>query len=132
MTIDSVFTTQMDRIKRVTGKRTQTELADFFGIKQSSISSVVQRGKIPQSWLVVLMRVRNIHPEWVLTGDGPCYIPTQPEPGQYETGEQYAERKLEEEGLKRLPARALAEELVRRIAVSQNEAFCTAQKENSD
>ena len=129
---NQTFDAQMARIKLVTGKRTQVELADFFGIKQSSISSAVQRGKIPQSWLVILMRVRNIHPEWVLTGDGPCYIPTQPEPGQYETGEQYVERKLDDEALKRLPARALAEELVRRIAVSQNEAFCPTQKENLD
>ena len=129
---NQIFTDQMERIKFVTGKRTQTELADFFGIKQSSISSAVQRGKIPQSWLVILMRVKNVHPEWVLTGDGPCYIPTEREPGRYETGEEFTERKMDEEALKRLPARALAEELVRRIAVSQNEVFCTVPKENND
>ena len=125
MTTDSVFTAQMARIKLVTGKRTQVELAEFFGIKQSSISSAVQRGKIPSSWLVILMQVKNAHPEWILTGKGPCYSPIQPEPGQYESGERFAERTADEEALKRLPSRLLADELVRRIVISQESAFCS-------
>lgn len=64
----------MERIKLITGKRTQIELADFFGIRQSSISDAKRRGKIPSGWLVILMRVKNVHPEWILTRTGPCFM----------------------------------------------------------
>ena len=60
-----IFDAQMDRIKLVTGKRTQAELAGFFGIRQSSVSCAVRRGKIPTRWLVILTRVKNVHPEWI-------------------------------------------------------------------
>ena len=122
---NQIFDAQMERIKLITGKRTQVELADFFGIQQSSISDAKRRGKIPSSWLVVLMQAKNVFPEWVLTGKGPCYVTLPTPPGCYETGDAAAERKADEEALRRLPSRMLADELVRRIAVSQEEAFCS-------
>lgn len=79
------FDTQMERIKLITGKRTQIELADFFGIRQSSISDAKRRGKIPSGWLVILMRVKNVHPEWILTRTGPCFMVQPIEDGHYET-----------------------------------------------
>ena len=48
----SAFDKQMERIKLITGKRTQTELADLLGIRQSSVSDAKRRGKIPSGWLV--------------------------------------------------------------------------------
>lgn len=48
----------------------------------------------------------------------------RPEPGRYETAGEAAGRSADEETLRRLPSRMLAEELVRRIAVSQEHAFC--------
>ena len=91
----------MERLKLVIRKHTATDLADFFGVPQSAVSAAVRRGKMPSSWLVILMRVKNVHPEWILT------------------------RKADEEALRRLPSHMLAEELVRRIAVSQGHAFCS-------
>ena len=75
MVNDALFSAQIERIKPVTGKQTQAELATFFGIRQASVSSVVQRRKIPSSWLVTLMCTNNVHPEWILTGTGPL-LPT--------------------------------------------------------
>lgn len=51
--------------------RTQAELADLLGIRQSSISDAKKRQAIPAEWLVKLLRLKGISPEWILTGLGP-------------------------------------------------------------
>ena len=113
---NQIFDAQMERLKLVIRKHTATDLADFFGVQQSAVSAAVRRGKMPSSWLVILMRVKKVHPEWILTGKGPCLMTLRPEPSRYET---------DEEALRRLPSHMLAEELVRRIAVLQGHAFCS-------
>lgn len=71
------------------------------------------------------MRIRNVNPEWVLTGNGSCFLGGPPKAaGVYENGEAFAERMAEQEALRQLSSRALAEELLRRIAVSQDKEFC--------
>lgn len=75
------------------------------------------------------MRVKNVHPEWILTGNGSYTLPKQPEAGCYETDDEVAERKADEEALQRLPSRLLADELVRRIAVSQDKSYCSKSDE---
>lgn len=125
----SLFATQMERIKLVTGKRTQAELARFFGIRQSSVSEAKRRGKIPSGWLVILMLVKSVYPEWILTGEGPCFMPKPPETGEYETGDDHALHRADEDALRRLPSRLLADELIRRIAVAQTEIFCSEHRE---
>lgn len=55
----------MERLKLVIRKHTATDLADFFSVPQSAVSAAVRRGKMPSSWLVILMRVKNVHPEWI-------------------------------------------------------------------
>lgn len=122
---NQIFDAQLERIKLITGKRTQVELADFLGIRQSAISDACRRGKISSGWLVILLRVKNVHPEWILTGKGPCCITPSPEPSHYETGDDAVERGADEAALRRLPSRILADELVRRIAMSQENAFCS-------
>ena len=118
----SVFDEQMQRIYFITGTRTQIELANFLGLRQSAVSVAKRRENIPSDWLVILMRVKNIHPEWILTGKGPCFIGTAPE-RRYETGEEAVERTADEDALRRLSARKLADELVRRIVVSQADSY---------
>ena len=93
----NTFDAQMERIKLITGKRTQVELADFLGIRQSSISDAKRREKIPSGWLVILIRVKNVHPEWILTGTGPCFMMLPPSQGCYETGDAVAARRADEE-----------------------------------
>lgn len=60
----------LERIRAVTGCRTQTGLADFLGISQSSVSDAQRRGIIPVQWLLKLLRGQGINPDWVLTGEG--------------------------------------------------------------
>ena len=91
----------MERLKLVIRKHTATDLADFFGVPESTVSAAVRRGKMPSSWLVILMRVKNVHPEWILTGKGPCLMTLPPEPSRYETDVEVTTRKADEEALRR-------------------------------
>ena len=69
------------RIMDVTGVTRQIDLAELFGIRQSSISDAKRRGSIPERWLVALLRKQGVSPEWILTGQGPRYIaPTDAAP----------------------------------------------------
>lgn len=90
---NQIFDAQMERLKLVIRKHTATDLADFFGVPQSAVSAAVRRGKMPSSWLVILMRVKNVHPEWILTGKGPCLMTLPPEPSRYETDVEVTTRK---------------------------------------
>ncbi|MCD7982758.1 MAG: helix-turn-helix domain containing protein [Desulfovibrio sp.] len=62
---EASFDEQMDRIRLITGKRTQIELANFFGIRQSLVSDAKRRGKIPSDWLMILLQTKNVNPEWL-------------------------------------------------------------------
>ena len=50
--------------------RTQAELAEFLGIKQSSISDAKKRKTIPPDWLLTALRKKGIRPDGILTGQG--------------------------------------------------------------
>ncbi|MFT4302821.1 MAG: helix-turn-helix domain-containing protein [Desulfovibrio sp.] len=60
--------TPLDRFFEATGCRTQVELAEFLGIRQSSIADAKKRGNIPSAWLLTLWRKRRVNPDWILTG----------------------------------------------------------------
>ncbi|MCL1939914.1 MAG: helix-turn-helix domain containing protein [Desulfovibrionaceae bacterium] len=68
------MSTPLDRVFEAAGCRTQIELADFLGIKQSSISDAKRRGSIPADWLVALLRLKRVNPEWIMTGQGPRFL----------------------------------------------------------
>jgi len=112
----SLFDEQMKRIHDATDTRTQMELANFLGIRQSSVSDAKKRQSIPAEWLITILRVKGVHPEWVLAGTGPCHPPAAVPSGQYETHDKAQEKWSKEEALRRLSSRDLAEELLRRIA----------------
>lgn len=63
--------TPLDRVYETAGCRTQTELAKFLGMRQSSISDAKKRGSIPADWLRTLWRKKGVNPDWILTGHGP-------------------------------------------------------------
>ena len=52
--------------------RTQAELAEFLGIKQSSISDAKKK-TIPPDWLLTALRKKGIRPDGILTGQGAPY-----------------------------------------------------------
>lgn len=75
----TVFEAVMDRIKAATGLRTQVELAAAFDIRQSSVSDAKRRDTIPDSWLVKLLLVYGLSPDWILRGEGPAYLKGDPD-----------------------------------------------------
>ncbi len=60
----------LKRFFEAAGYRTQVELAEFLGIKQSSVSDAKERGSIPSDWLLTLWRKKGVNPDWILTGQG--------------------------------------------------------------
>lgn len=70
----------MARIHAATETRTQTELAELLGIRQSSVSDAKRRFSIPSDWLVTLAMQWGLHPLWVLTGKGGMYAVPSDQP----------------------------------------------------
>lgn len=68
------FEAAMERIKIVTGKRTQVQLAAVLEVRQSSISDAKRRYSVPDGWLVKLLRSHQVLPDWILTGEGQQYL----------------------------------------------------------
>lgn len=66
--------TALERLLATVGCRTQNELADLLGITQSSVASAKKRNVIPAEWLVKLLHLKGLNPEWVLTGEGQKYL----------------------------------------------------------
>lgn len=66
---DTTFEAQYRRILEATGCKTQVQLADFFEIRQSSISDAKRRKAIPAEWLIKLFDKKRINPDWIRTGN---------------------------------------------------------------
>lgn len=118
----SPFIEQLKRIHQITGTHSQTGLAAYLGVRRSAVTNAKRTGMIPAEWLLTLLRVANVNPEWILSGAGPCRFRRQTD-DVYEDGETAWERQKDYEALQRLSSRALADELVRRIAVAEAERF---------
>lgn len=68
------FNAAFARICEVSGMKTQTELAEYLGIRQSSISDAKRRGSIPAQWLLSILNNEGVNPAWILTGNGAKYL----------------------------------------------------------
>lgn len=117
----SNFADQLARLHFASNTRTQAELAAFFEVRQSTVSRAVRRGKIPADWLLVLLRVKGVFPEWILTGAGPCYAAAPA--GRYATADETTGRRVDVTALRHLSSRLLADELVRRIVLAESKAL---------
>lgn len=62
------FEEAMDRVKEVTGCRTQVQLAEVLDVRQSSISDAKRRHSIPAAWLILLLAKYNVNPLWITNG----------------------------------------------------------------
>lgn len=95
------------------------DLAACFSMTEDALrmalQEIQQNGIVSDAWLVLLMRVHNVHPEWVMSGCGPCVVYVTPE-GQYENHDAFMSRQTEMEALRGLSSYALAQELLRRLA----------------
>ena len=68
------YSLAMERIKSVTGCKTQQDLAKFLGVSQSCISDAKKRMAIPAEWLLKLLKKQGINPDWVRSGMGAQYL----------------------------------------------------------
>ncbi len=115
----SSFDEQIRRIHSIAGTRTQAELAQFLGIRQPSVSDAKKRGKIPAEWLLILMRSRNVNPEWILAGRKPRFITFFPD--AYDDADAARECAEAIEAARHISSRILADELARRIALNETD-----------
>lgn len=69
---DEVF----DRIKLATNTKTQVELAEVLGIRQSSISDAKKRDSVPAEWYMKLFEKFGLSPDWLKKAVGPVYLRT--------------------------------------------------------
>jgi len=63
------FEAAMERIKNVFGVRTQVQLAELIGVRQSSISDAKRRCSIPSDWLLTIWNKTGHSPTWIMEGD---------------------------------------------------------------
>lgn len=102
--------TPLSRVFEAAGCRTQTELANLLGIRQSSISDAKRRSVIPSDWLITLLFTKNINPAWILTGQAPRYLgPLEETQDDHALDFQVV--------LQNCPHELLLEELARRLAL---------------
>jgi len=70
----AAFDAAMERIKAVTGARTQVQLAEALDVRQSSISDAKRRGSIPAGWVLKIQFTHNVNALWTIHGEGPQYL----------------------------------------------------------
>lgn len=68
------FEAILNRMKSVLNAKSDTELGNKMGLKQSAISSAKTRGQIPAVWIVSLTQDDGISADWLLTGKGQPYV----------------------------------------------------------
>lgn len=81
------FEQVMARISEVLGIKTQAELAEKIGIRQSSVADAKKRGSIPDSWLLKIVCVYHINPLWIVHGTGSKFLVPQKRPPKYHSAE---------------------------------------------
>jgi len=117
--------TPLSRVFEAAECRTQIELASLLGIRQSSISDAKKRNSIPAEWLVTLLRLRGVNPEWILSGNGPKFLNRPTDSEDYMDEEQSVamfNTIPSQDVLRHFSSRDLADELLRRTGTSQREA----------
>ena len=104
------FDAQMARFMFIAQARTQCQLAEFLGVKQASISEASKRGKIPATWLVVLVQKLRANPDWGLEGLMPVFLHDRNE------NQEMAQRvgRCYDQDLRHVPLEELKKELFRR------------------
>ncbi len=71
------FEAVVKRIKDATDTRTQVQLAEVLGIRQSSISDAKRRDSVPADWFLTLFSDMGLNPDWLGYGVGPRVIKTK-------------------------------------------------------
>jgi hypothetical protein len=75
--LDYDFSAALERVMQAAGVTTQTGLAVFLGVSQSSVWDAMKRGEgIPAGWLVTMTERYGISPCWIKTGEEPQFFET--------------------------------------------------------
>jgi len=104
----------LDRVFEAAECKTQVELAELFEIRQSSISDAKRRKSIPAEWLIKLLRLKGINPDWILAGEGEKYLA----PANSGTIAPHVAYLIERRPPEECPSQELVNELVRRALKS--------------
>jgi DNA-binding XRE family transcriptional regulator len=64
----------LDRMIKATGGKTQSDLGNFLGISQASVSEAKRKGKVPPEWFLKFSTEKKLNPNWLLRGEEPMYI----------------------------------------------------------
>ena len=111
---------RLARVFEAAGCRTQLELAAILDIRQSSISDAKRRGAIPSDWLVKILQLRGVNPDWIMDGIGPKFLAPSDKPTDtnypYESFPpvRACDAEIVRKVLRCFPARDLESELCRR------------------
>ncbi|WP_027186181.1 LexA family transcriptional regulator [Desulfovibrio inopinatus] len=60
----------IERMKEITGRRTQTDLAELLSVAPSTVSIYSRRTSVPDSWIRRLIESHRANPEYLLHGIG--------------------------------------------------------------
>lgn len=108
---------QFERIHQACGTSSLKELSELLQTGMPELTNALRRGKIPESLFISLQHIKNINPEWVLSGCGPRHLLPAPANNirNYADGQTAREQREKLEALKNFSSRELAEELLRRL-----------------
>ena len=123
---DTSFEAQYKRILEIAECKTQVELADFLGIRQSSISDAKRRGSIPPDWLIKLFEKKQANPEWIRSGTDSKHVIS----ASIEKGLPHVVKVIEVRPPEECSAQDLFNELVRRAM--QGDKLREIQKQVAD
>lgn len=90
------YTEAYRRMLEFTGAKTQTQMAEILGVRQSSISDAMRRGALPGGWLLTLLERYGANPDFIKTGIGePFLIPSPDREGIQRKPLDYPDKSLE-------------------------------------
>lgn len=71
---DPSYVAQFERLHKSLRTRTQVQLADKLGVRQSSISDANRRQSLPSGWVEVAFMEHGVNPAYVRLGQEPMYL----------------------------------------------------------
>ena len=65
----------INRLFNALGTSSQKEIANILEVRQSTVSSGLRQKSCPPSWLIKILKLKSINPEWINYGDSyPKYM----------------------------------------------------------
>lgn len=69
----SYFDDILSRIKKMSGVKTDSQVAKLLGLKPNTLAERKSRNSIPYEELFIFSNKNNLNSDWLLTGEGPKY-----------------------------------------------------------